>query len=759
MTRSIDLHGSRSKIFLIAMIAGVMLLATAVQAQNKKQSLTVRKGQNVQAKCTLEATGGGKITYSWEKPLGTVISTDRTLVLEDVDVNNMGSYYCRASIIDSTGKERQEINLLDVNVVGSDGNTNSGTDGSNNAAQSASIEFQPPVPNNRLVVNEGEPIYRTCRVNPQNMQPMYTIQWISDRNVPLNPGSTLYIPRVSSSQSGRFTCVARDQRTGAEIKETFELMVMGSGGGNTGGGNTGGGNTGGGNTGGGNTGNVGAFGVTINSDPIVPSVGRPLTITCETSPNNLPGVQWQWFMNGQPVSAQGGTYYIPLVRDVEVAASYECRATVNGMTRTGTLSMNFQRYNKGELSLQRDPDFPKIKLDLGRKLELHCETNDIRSPSGSRVRGRDVTWYFEGRELTTSYAATMNAERIDNMFVSILTLRNAQINNQGLYECRYQGDIKKAYIVMIGAEASIEVNPSRQTTNVGGDAELHCRVANLPGVVNSNVRWYFLGPSEPVNTAQSNRRPIDNAWRRSDRPQTQESSFITLNSNAQAFHTGYYLCEEPNGRTDYGYVLVEDTACDPIEMKCETNAGRPPAATVFSAHWKCDGEDDCGNGFDESNCRISGTQCGGTQFQCPPYANTPNRPGNLIPNAFVCDGERDCWDGKDEQNCLNAPLITRVGNYETVAIEGTTVTLTCSARAKPLPTVIWRWNWRCLPDFSRMTVENSPQGFGADCMEVRSTLTIRNFRSSDVGIYNCEALSASKRAISQDYQVRLNIRP
>ncbi|XP_018013097.2 sortilin-related receptor, partial [Hyalella azteca] len=74
--------------------------------------------------------------------------------------------------------------------------------------------------------------------------------------------------------------------------------------------------------------------------------------------------------------------------------------------------------------------------------------------------------------------------------------------------------------------------------------------------------------------------------------------------------------------------------CDSSQFQCNNNRCIP-------ASYKCDGDNDCGDGSDEQNC-----DCTEEEFDCGRY--------RCIPLTQRCDGDRDCPNGNDETNCTQA---------------------------------------------------------------------------------------------------------
>ncbi|XP_071503071.1 uncharacterized protein [Diadema antillarum] len=115
---------------------------------------------------------------------------------------------------------------------------------------------------------------------------------------------------------------------------------------------------------------------------------------------------------------------------------------------------------------------------------------------------------------------------------------------------------------------------------------------------------------------------------------------------------GVPSCSDSQFACDNGYCIPAPWICDGDndcgDLSDETNCGVPSCSdsqfacdngNCIPAQWVCDGDNDCGDLSDE-NCVPS---CSDSQFACDN--------GHCIPAPWICDGDNDCGDLSDENNC------------------------------------------------------------------------------------------------------------
>ncbi|CAH8676875.1 unnamed protein product [Schistosoma rodhaini] len=510
--------------------------------------------------------------------------------------------------------------------------------------------------------------------------------------------------------------------------------------------------------------------------------GETRELHCEFPVANPRDVRWyfenQLLENHPTINATGKVYRIDRLRvsivtirgiEQDHGGTYECRI--------GRDIKQTHLVVRAEEGLEINPKSDTV--DEGEAVEFHCRVHGMNGNIN-----RQLEWYY--RPFYSSTRVRLDVDTPDGFMrhddlvaqhTSFISKARARVADQGEYICRLPSQneeiVGKLFVRAVRSYV-LTITPQRLTVRPYQPVEFECFAASEDGQPASFTPRFQVRDSrisfETTRVSQNRVRfvlqrglgPDQNGTVvecLSDEPSRPASAIITVEDicpdGSRRCRSGQCL---PAGRFCDGARDCDDGSdedpkmcniCDPLSRKCEYYQGREPIKSTFMVHWTCDGESDCGNGFDESNCEARASErCQDRMFNC-------KRDGRQIPMAFVCDKDRDCSDGEDELTCA-PPMIAEPRTTRYSVRRGDTVVLVCEVTGNPVPYVIWRFNWGCLPDEpSRFRISNVPRNCDSPMPTVVSTLTISNVRPGDDGIYNCEGLSGATRALSNDLVVMI----
>ncbi|XP_055996988.1 low-density lipoprotein receptor-related protein 4-like isoform X3 [Ostrea edulis] len=99
----------------------------------------------------------------------------------------------------------------------------------------------------------------------------------------------------------------------------------------------------------------------------------------------------------------------------------------------------------------------------------------------------------------------------------------------------------------------------------------------------------------------------------------------------------------------------DEIDCDDLQQQCGSSEVACQNGSCIDKDWVCDGDIDCEDKSDESNCTLP--LCNSNQFKCDT--------GSCVTNTMACDGNYDCSDNSDERGCTyNDTKCTGQASYQ-----------------------------------------------------------------------------------------------
>ncbi|VUZ47998.1 unnamed protein product [Hymenolepis diminuta] len=570
--------------------------------------------------------------FSWSDPTGRIISNSDVLSIVVTGEQPSVTYTCRAINLRTSDQLVGEFTVHARNVP-------------------ASITYSTLIEPISGSLEYGRPYEARCLVQPSPPQPVSFIWYYKDHIVA--EGERLYISKFDHSTAGEYICVPRtaygygraygNATLGLRLKPSTEAHTE------------------------------------LRAPPgsfLITNVGDRRELHCEIPLSDRNAIQW--YLNGTLVDANSlanstghlqridySRVSIMAIDGVEVfhEGIWECR------TPTERKIVNI--YVVSYYEIEVNP--PLYVLSEGENMEIHCSAQGARE-----VPNSELEWFF--RPVGSSVMQPLDYGpggfvRIDDpraKYTSVITKSHVVAFDEGEYICREPGGKTAISTLQIrrSLPPTLHITPGVIKVRPGQDVNLLCYSMQAdrrtrgprPRLRAYDPRLTLRTVESPDNAVSGSVTRIDVSFNGtviecySDMPNVEPVRAIIQVEDVCP--PGYRRCRNGecleagrfcDGNRDCADGSDEDPSlcyvCDPIVMKCEVYRGQQPRKQTYMVHWQCDGEDDCGNGFDEANCQDPAISfCVKQTYTCPSS-------GLQIPRAFMCDSDADCERNEDEEQC------------------------------------------------------------------------------------------------------------
>ncbi|KAH9280281.1 Basement membrane-specific heparan sulfate proteoglycan core protein [Echinococcus granulosus] len=632
--------------------------------------------------------------YTWSDPSGRIISSSDILSITVTGEQPSVTYTCKAKNLRTNDYLIGYFTVHARNVPGA-------------------ITYNTLIEPISRALEFGRPYEARCKVQPSPPEPVaYT--WYF-RNRAVSESDRLYLPDFNRNTAGEYICTARPAYNGrgrSYANATLNVRLK------------------------------------VTSEPrtelrrppgstLITNIGERRELHCEIPMNDRNAIRW--YLNGtiidanSPANRTGHLQRIDYSR-VSIMSIDGIEENHEGQweCRTDTERKIVDVIVVSEYDLEVNP--PLYVLDEGQKMEIHCSAQGAHE-----ITNTDLEWFFRPvgsstlQPLDYGPGGFVRTDDPRARYTSVITKYHVTALDEGEYVCREPRGQTGFSSLQIRRPMphTLHITPAVIKVRPGQDVSLLCYSMQMdrrtrgprPKLRAFDTRLPLRITDAPDGAVSGSVIRIDPSFNGtiiecfSDMPGV-EPVRATIQVE-DVCPPGYRRCRNGvcleagrfcDGNRDCVDGSDEDQAlcsvCDPIVMKCETYRGQPPRKGSYMVHWQCDGEDDCGNGFDEANCQDPAINfCVKQQYTCP-------FSGLQIPRAFMCDSDPDCDRNEDEEQCRE-PQVLDAPRSQYAYRRGDTVTLTCEVAGRPNPRVIWRFNWGCLPDDGRrMTVRNFAENCG-----------------------------------------------
>ncbi|KAM7540131.1 hypothetical protein Aperf_G00000043161 [Anoplocephala perfoliata] len=480
-----------------------------------------------------------------------------------------------------------------------------------------------------------------------------------------------------------------------------------------------------------------------------------------------------WWINGEKLG--------PVPDRVDMGKSSILGFPSMSSNKTGTYSCRFGETTKTIHVIVRDravtiniePKEDYKSSGINDMVEFHCRVTGLKNG------GKSVLWSFipdgatEEQEIPSDVGTSSPSAAPATAF---LFIENPVKRHEGQYICRIGQAMDVGKLIV--EERKISVNPETVTTRLGSTVRFFCSLTLADGKAPKSgvtkVSWIrkdrraLLSGREEILSGTS----VNNA------------AVLVVKNVDDNFNNVEYICTDgfreaqakiliqevcgPGERSCGGDKCIPESLfcngvpdcpdgsdeipercreCDPNQYACLALDGKEPSKFCYLRSWHCDGEDDCGNGYDESNCPPPNpnTPCSNRYYICP----DDQRP---IPRSYLCDTQTDCEpSASDEVECSRPSVIYPPRGQDVVGINGTNVTLKCVVHGRPPASINWRFNWGPIKADVNYVENTTIEG----CDRVTSYLTLVDIDPRASGMYTCEAVTYQYRVLAPDYTVNV----